>query len=67
MNSVKYTFKGKIRLKIRLINLSSVSNHGTIDIPYLVFSVIDTGQGITEDKQDKLFELFSNVDNYDYH
>lgn len=67
MNSVKYTFRGKIRLKIRLVNVSSRVGTNAIDKPYLVFSVIDTGQGISEEKQDKLFQLFSNVENYDDH
>ena len=64
MNAVKYTFKGKIRLKIRHVNVSSRVGPNAIDKLYLVFSVVDTGQGISEDKQSKLFKLFGNTENH---
>ena len=64
MNAVKYTFKGKIRLKIRHVNVSSRVGPNAIDKLYLLFSVVDTGQGITEEKQLKLFKLFGNSENY---
>ena len=64
MNAVKYTFKGKIRLKIRHVNVSSRVGPNAIDKLYLLFSVVDTGQGISEEKQSKLFKLFGNTDNH---
>lgn len=54
-NAVKFTDTGSIRLHIDVIAETSE----TID---LQFSVIDTGNGISTDKLDKLFQRFSQVD-----
>jgi signal transduction histidine kinase len=66
MNAIKYTFNGKVRLKISQLNV--YSKIGTLDLErlYIVFSVVDTGQGISEDKQDNLFKLFGNLNVTDY-
>ena len=66
MNAIKYTFNGKVRLKVSQLNV--YSKIGSIDVErlYIVFSVVDTGQGISEDKQDNLFKLFGNLDVTDY-
>ena len=64
LNSVKYTHKGIIRLCIKHVNVSSRVSVNAIDKPYFLFSIIDTGQGISEEKQTKLFKIFGNSDNY---
>lgn len=54
-NAVKFTEKGNITLKI-----SHENDPG--GIPYLRFSVIDTGIGIPEDKIDTIFSSFEQAD-----
>ena len=54
-NSAKFTEKGEIELKIE--NLKSKGDFNT-----LRFSVRDTGIGIKAEKQDKIFEAFSQED-----
>ncbi|MCP4162208.1 MAG: response regulator [Deltaproteobacteria bacterium] len=54
-NSVKFTSKGKIVNKVSLL-----SQKGSI--VKLKFEVIDTGIGISKDRQYKLFRPFSQVD-----
>ena len=54
-NSSKFTEKGEIELKIE--NLQSKGDYNTIR-----FSVRDTGIGIKPDKQQKIFEAFSQED-----
>ena len=66
MNAVKYTFSGKIRLKISEVNVSSRVGPSGVDKLYLLFSVADTGQGISVDKQSNLFQLFGNTEVNDY-
>jgi len=66
MNAIKYTKVGKVRLKISQLNVfSNVGTNGT-DLPFLVFSVTDTGQGIAESKKENLFKLFGNYQTNDY-
>lgn len=66
INAIKYTFRGKVRLKLSQVNVSSRLGHNRIDKLYLLFSVIDTGQGISQEKQTNLFRLFGNTDTTDY-
>jgi two-component system, sensor histidine kinase and response regulator len=54
-NSVKFTERGEVFVKI-----SQDSQEG--DHAYLHFQVKDTGIGIAPDKQDKIFEAFSQAD-----
>jgi signal transduction histidine kinase/ActR/RegA family two-component response regulator len=54
-NAVKFTEAGSITLKARLIGESADNYH-------VRFEVIDTGIGIAEADQAKLFEAFSQVD-----
>ncbi|MCB1159025.1 MAG: PAS domain S-box protein, partial [Leptospiraceae bacterium] len=54
-NAVKFTAKGEILIKVLLLDESETSLQ-------LEFSVSDTGVGIPEDKQKKIFEAFSQVD-----
>ena len=56
-NAVKFTSKGSVRLQVeRVLEASSEG------IDELHFQVIDTGMGIPEEKFDKLFRAFSQVD-----
>jgi len=54
-NAVKFTQKGYIRIEGREVRLDG--KNATLE-----FSVIDTGAGITADKQALLFQPFSQVD-----
>lgn len=55
-NAVKFTEKGKVELKIdRLNQCSELKN-------LIKFSVIDTGSGIPEDLQSKIFQSFYQTD-----
>jgi PAS domain S-box-containing protein len=54
-NSVKFTERGRITIRARLDVEWSAG-------PRLVFAVSDTGIGIPQDKQFKLFESFTQVD-----
>ncbi|AGA79864.1 response regulator [Echinicola vietnamensis] len=56
-NASKFTDKGEIELK--LTPLSNSNKNGEMDIR---FSVRDTGIGIKSEKQDKIFEAFSQED-----
>jgi signal transduction histidine kinase len=53
-NALKFTKKGRVQTNIEII--TSEDNH-----KYLKISVIDTGIGIPEKNQDKLFKLFGFV------
>ena len=54
-NAVKFTKEGEIKLEIKQVSRKD-------DIVKLRFSVSDTGIGIPEDKKDRLFKSFSQVD-----
>lgn len=54
-NAIKFTKEGSVRLKVTLVEEKGTS--------YITrFSVLDTGIGIPEDKQDKIFEQFTQAD-----
>ncbi len=55
-NSLKFTERGSIRLAISCIAHGDASTE-------LQFSIIDTGIGIPEEAQQKIFESFSQADN----
>lgn len=55
-NAVKFTARGEVSLQIKqLVTMG--------DVVQLRFDVIDTGIGIPEDKKERLFKQFSQVDN----
>ncbi len=56
-NAVKFTKKGKVDLSLRFKKDVRTNNTG-----YFTFEVLDTGIGISEDKKDKLFKAFSQLD-----
>lgn len=54
-NALKFTSKGTVKLEVSGVSLKS--DHHT-----LLFSVSDTGIGITEDKREQIFEQFAQAD-----
>ncbi|MBF0383434.1 MAG: response regulator [Magnetococcales bacterium] len=50
-NAIKFTARGKVQIRISLL-----------DEEYVLFSVLDTGIGIPDDKHKLIFEAFSQVD-----
>lgn len=54
-NAVKFTERGSVTLNIRIVEKND-------DFVKLLFSVIDTGIGIPEEKQHLLFDKFSQMD-----
>jgi PAS domain S-box len=54
-NAIKFTNEGYVRLKIELTETTNEQMN-------VVFSVIDTGVGIQEEKQKKIFEEFIQAD-----
>ncbi|WP_417835348.1 CHASE domain-containing protein [Thalassospira tepidiphila] len=58
-NAIKFTEKGSVTLKAELVESQ---NPDTADNVTLHFSVTDTGIGIPEDVQAKLFQPFSQAD-----
>lgn len=58
-NALKFTDRGKIMVEIEKVSKD-------IEIQKLKFSVIDTGIGIPEKEQEKLFKSFSQLNNNQY-
>lgn len=54
-NAIKFTEEGEIRLQVMMEIIEGE--------PILKFQIIDTGIGISQEEQKKLFERFSQVDN----
>ncbi len=54
-NAVKFTDCGNVNILVTVENISAQS----VD---LIFSVIDTGPGVPEDKQDDIFSAFTQLD-----
>ena len=50
-NALKFTQEGEIKIRVEIQELEK-------DKPMLVIEVIDTGIGISEENQKKLFQLF---------
>ena len=57
-NAVKFTWEGNVRLLIQQGSLSTNTN----DVEIIRFEVHDTGIGISENKQNQLFDSFFQVD-----
>lgn len=60
-NAIKFTHEGEIRIKCSL-DTSTVINNSKGDQVNLLFEVIDTGIGISQEQRKVLFEPFSQVD-----
>lgn len=54
-NSIKFTGEGKISVDVSM-------EYQTAEEVSLLFKVVDTGEGIPMEKQDKIFDAFSQVD-----
>jgi len=53
-NAVKFTSQGSVTLQVQI---------GSTELPSLGFHVIDTGPGMTQEQQDRLFKPFIQADN----
>nr|MBA3900712.1 response regulator [Bacteroidota bacterium] len=58
-NAIKFTDKGEVALKVQ--KALKIKPDGLPE-DYIIFSVIDTGIGIPEDKQKLVFEAFHQID-----
>ena len=58
-NAIKFTFTGKILLEIFIDDCSSHNFEHKI----VVFSIVDTGVGIEEERIPQIFNLFRRIDN----
>lgn len=56
-NALKYTSQGHVRLEISLLPVRSASGWGILH-----FAVYDSGEGITDDMLDTVFEPFTQAD-----
>jgi signal transduction histidine kinase len=56
-NAIKFTEEGEVELSIVLVSVDEKSQEACLE-----FSVRDTGIGISPDKQEKIFEAFSQED-----
>jgi len=61
-NAVKFTAEGEVVVEVKVISDQSSVNSEKFTDHALLFSVRDTGLGIPPDKQDRLFQSFSQVD-----
>lgn len=57
-NAIKFTHRGKVTLTV---STKQIKNAG-IQNRWLIFSVQDTGIGISEDKHHSIFEAFQQAD-----
>jgi CheY-like chemotaxis protein len=56
-NAVKFTARGEVVIRVRCRNATAVDGPA-----WLHFEVVDTGIGIAEEDQERLFEAFSQAD-----
>lgn len=61
-NAIKFTSTGKIEVSVSGNDGSKYFSNEQ-NVPYIEFSVKDTGIGISQDKFEKIFENFSQADN----
>lgn len=61
-NAIKFTHEGEVRVKCSLDPSQQHQSQGNSDQVALMFEVIDTGIGISEEQRKVLFEPFSQVD-----
>ncbi len=61
-NAVKFTDEGEVVLSVCSEQLSSPASDADHDLHLLHFVIRDTGIGIPPDRQDRLFQSFSQVD-----
>ena len=56
-NAIKFTERGSV-----MLNVSYVESHQELATPHVLFEIEDTGIGIPEDKLDKIFDMFWQLD-----
>ena len=61
-NAIKFTERGEVTLGIRLVSLPARAAHSDIPGVCLRFEVSDTGVGLSDEQQSKLFSPFSQAD-----
>lgn len=61
-NAIKYTESGKVELSVKLLEDGKSVEKGLLSRSELLFAVSDTGPGIAEHDQQRLFESFSQLD-----
>ncbi|MEX0270751.1 ATP-binding protein [Leptolyngbyaceae cyanobacterium UHCC 1019] len=60
-NAIKFTHEGGVTISVEIIKKKTIVQG--VDLPgYVKIRVADTGIGVSLDKQDKLFQSFSQVD-----
>ncbi len=62
-NAFKFTEKGEVVLRVALVELTPQQNGNEAGRVQLRFSIRDSGIGISEEGQQRLFKSFSQVDN----
>jgi PAS domain S-box-containing protein len=58
-NAIKYTFKGEVKLTVSAENGNNESSPSVEGAVAIVYSVSDTGQGMTQDQVNRLFDEYS--------
>ena len=61
-NAIKFTHSGSITLKVNNYQENDINNHNETKKIKLIFKVIDTGIGISEEGKSRLFKVFSQTD-----
>jgi two-component system, sensor histidine kinase len=61
-NAIKFTPSGSITLKVNLFKQKNRKNGSRSKIIKLIFNVIDTGIGISEERKSRLFKVFSQTE-----
>ncbi len=62
-NAIKFTFEGVVRLRIWKSTIPPPEGQKVIEeVPAVVFTVEDTGVGISDEKQTKIWEAFEQAD-----
>lgn len=61
-NAIKFTDCGEVIIRVAVVRYSEQNARGTGGPVMLRFDVCDTGIGIPEDKQERLFQQFSQLD-----
>ena len=61
-NAIKFTHSGSITLKVKKFQQKNRKNDNRSKIIKLIFNVIDTGIGISEEGKSRLFKAFSQTD-----
>ena len=61
-NAIKFTRSGQVELRAEMRSLTGAAAKDGLQKQILTFHVIDTGEGITEEAQTKLFQPYTQAD-----